>query len=239
MRPGDIIKIKLSGDVHEAKVIDCRNKKTIWVEVLWAKTRIHALTPTEKKKIAESPTSLEGLSENEKALALLAQAGKKLVHQSGAKRIKIPRAKVINAESFQPQISQPKQDTWHLSTNTPIQDVKEADKAIGSFSKNMSRTMIIPAIAESTQTAEAPLQTSSNEQVKQETSESQQSVGLGIDKQESSVRNTALTPNESISKPFSNPEQLMAKAIHNAFAPQLSAKDRIKARLAAKKQQEE
>jgi len=103
MKPGDIIKVKLGGDVHEAKVIDCRNKKTIWVEVLWAKTRIHALTPAEKKKVAESPTSLEGLSENEKALALLAQAGKKLVHQSGAKRIKIPRAKVINAESFQPQ----------------------------------------------------------------------------------------------------------------------------------------
>ena len=105
MKPGDIVKIKLSGDVVDAKVIDCRNKKTIWVEVLWAKTRIHALTPAEKKKVAESPTSLEGLSENEKALALLAQAGKKVVHQSGSKRIKIPRAKVIGADSFQPQVS--------------------------------------------------------------------------------------------------------------------------------------
>ena len=105
MKPGDIIKIKLGGDVHEAKVLDCRNKKTIWVEVLWAKTRIHALTPAEKKKVAESPISLEGLSENEKALALLAQAGKKVVHQSGSKRIKIPRAKVIGADSFQPQVS--------------------------------------------------------------------------------------------------------------------------------------
>jgi len=105
MRPGDIVKIKLSGDVVDAKVLDCRNRKTIWVEVLWSKTRIHALTPAEKKKVAESPISLDNLSENEKTLAMLAQAGKKVVHQSGAKRIKIPRAKVIDAEFFQPQLS--------------------------------------------------------------------------------------------------------------------------------------
>ena len=105
MKPGDIVKIKLSGDIVDAKVLDCRNKKTIWVEVLWSKTRIHALTSAEKKKVAESPASLEGLNENEKALALLAQAGKKVVHQSGSKRIKIPRAKVIRADSFQPQVS--------------------------------------------------------------------------------------------------------------------------------------
>jgi len=119
LKPGDIVKIKLSGDVVDAKVLDCRNKKTIWVEVLWAKTRIHALTPAEKKKVAESPASLEGLSENEKALALLAQAGKKVVHQSGSKRIKIPRAKVIGADSFQPQASKPVQQAAKIIQPDP------------------------------------------------------------------------------------------------------------------------
>jgi len=145
MKPGDIVKIKLSGDVVEAKVLDCRNKKTIWVEVLWAKTRIHALTPAEKKKVAESPISLDGLSENERALALLAQAGKKVVHQSGFKRIKIPRAKVIGADQFQPQVS-----------------------------KSVLKRQAIQKAAKFTQAAEAPTQASPTTETEQEASEPQQ-----------------------------------------------------------------
>ena len=108
MKPGDKIKIKLSGDVVDAKVLDCRNKKTIWVEVLWSKTRIHALTSQEKKAnvdtlstLALSPITIKNLNE----ATLLALAGKKVVHQSGSKRIKIPRAKVVDADSFRPQVS--------------------------------------------------------------------------------------------------------------------------------------
>jgi len=145
MKPGDIVKIKLSGDVVDAKVLDCRNKKTIWVEVLWSKTRIHALTPAEKKKVAESPISLEGLSENEKNLALLAQAGKKVVHQSGSKRIKIPRAKVIDADQFQPQVS-----------------------------KSVLKRQAFQKAAESTQAVEAPTQASPTTETEQEASEPRQ-----------------------------------------------------------------
>jgi hypothetical protein len=96
MQKGDIIKIKLGGDVHEAEVVDCRYKKTIRVKVLWNRTKIHALSPREKQEVARMPKSTEGLGNEEKALALLAQAGKKVVHESGTRIIKIPRARIVS-----------------------------------------------------------------------------------------------------------------------------------------------
>ena len=145
MKPGDLIKIKLSGDVVDAKVLDCRNKKTIWVEVLWAKTRIHALTPAEKKKLPLGLPNPEHLSQTELQLAMLAQVGKKVVHQSGSKRIKIPRAKVIGADQFQPQVS-----------------------------KSVLKRQAFQKAAESTQAAEAPTQTSPTTETEQEASEPRQ-----------------------------------------------------------------
>jgi len=125
MRPGDIVKIKLSGDIVDAKVLDCRNKKTVWVEVLWSKTRIHALTPQERKMLPVAMPNPEHLSQPELQAALLALAGKKVVHQSGSKRIKIPRAKIIGAEPFRPQLKQPKIGTNHTDCEVAVERAEQ------------------------------------------------------------------------------------------------------------------
>lgn len=86
MKPGDIIRIKLGHDVHEAEVVK-ENAKTVLVKVLWSRTRHRKVKPDITKT---GQMSLFG------GVDSLLKSTKVPYTVSGMKIIKIPKVKIVS-----------------------------------------------------------------------------------------------------------------------------------------------
>ena len=91
MKPGDIIKVKLGHDVHEAEVVK-ENPKTVLVKVLWSKTKYR------KVKTSKIAGELFGMGQMSLFDDPLNVGGSVKVPYTarGKKIIKIPKAKIVS-----------------------------------------------------------------------------------------------------------------------------------------------
>lgn len=119
IEPGDIVKVKLSGDVYEVEVVKS-NAKTIWVKAQFIKVRLAALSPKEKEEVARMPQSTEGLSEEGKVAAALARAGKKVRHERGTKIVKLARGRVVEVVSQRATISKSEAKRLAVQHGEPV-----------------------------------------------------------------------------------------------------------------------
>ena len=101
MKPGDIIKVKLGHDIHEAELVK-ENAKTVLVKVLWTKTRYRKV----------------------KAIDGAGQAnlfGERIPYTvRDMKIIKLPKVKIVNKKEHGPMVG----EGWHKAL---VKAVKESE----------------------------------------------------------------------------------------------------------------